>query len=42
MLRHDPRHSKKLGLIDSRGHGREAMWLFGAAVQFGGETNKAE
>ena len=35
-------HLKKLGLIDSRGHGRGAVWLLGATPKFGGEPNEAE
>ena len=35
-------HFKSLGLIDSRGHGRGAVWFLGAAPQFEGEPNKAE
>ena len=31
-----------LGMIDSRGHGRGAVWFLGAASKFAGESNKVE
>jgi ATP-dependent DNA helicase RecG len=41
-LRDDLLHFKRLGLIDSRGHGRGAVWFLGAAQKLEGESNKAE
>jgi hypothetical protein len=32
----------ELGMIDSRGHGRGAVWFLGAASKFAGESNKVE
>ncbi len=33
---------KRLGMIDSRGHGRGAVWFLGTTQKFEGESNKAE
>ncbi|MFP5205876.1 MAG: ATP-binding protein [Acidobacteriota bacterium] len=41
-LRDDLLHLKRLGLIDSRGHGRGAVWFLGAAPKLEGGPNKAE
>ena len=41
-LRDDLLHLKRLGMIDSRGHGRGAVWFLGATPKFEGEPNKAE
>jgi ATP-dependent DNA helicase RecG len=41
-LRDDLLHLKRLGLIDSRGHGRGAVWFLGATPKFEDEPNKAE
>jgi hypothetical protein len=41
-LRDDLLHLKRLGMIDSRGHGRGVVWLLGTTPQFGGEPNEAE
>jgi hypothetical protein len=41
-LRDDLPHLKRLGLIDSRGHGRGAVWFLGAAQKLEGEPHKAE
>lgn len=41
-LRDDLIHLKRLGLIDSRGHGRGAVWFLAAESQLGLEQNKAE
>ncbi len=41
-LRDDLLHLKRLGLIDSRGHGRGAVWFLGVAQNLEGERNKAE
>jgi len=41
-LRDDLFHLKRLGLIHSRGHGRGAAWLLGAALKLEDEPNKAE
>jgi ATP-dependent DNA helicase RecG len=41
-LRDDLLHLKRLGLIDSRGHGRGAVWFLAAAPKLEGEPNKAE
>jgi ATP-dependent DNA helicase RecG len=40
-LRDDLLHLKRLGLIDSRGHGRGAVWFLGAAPKLEEEPNKA-
>ena len=40
-LRDDLLHLKRLGMIDSRGHGRGAVWFLGATPKFEGEPNKA-
>ena len=41
-LHDDVLHLKRLGLIDSRGHGRGTVWFLGAAPKLEGEPNKAE
>jgi ATP-dependent DNA helicase RecG len=41
-LRDDLLHLKRLGLIDSRGHGRGAVWFLAAAPKLEGEPNKAQ
>ncbi|MGO9325889.1 MAG: hypothetical protein ACLP07_15145, partial [Terracidiphilus sp.] len=42
-LRDDLLHLKRLGLIDSRGHGRGAVWFLAAAPKpEDGNSNKAE
>jgi len=41
-LRDDLPHLKRLGLIDSRGLGRGAVWFLGATPKFEDEPNKAE
>ena len=41
-LRDDLLHLKRLGLIDSRGHGRGAVWFLTAVPKLEGEANKAE
>lgn len=41
-LRDDLIHLKRLGLIDSRGHGRGAVWFLATAPLSGLEPNKAE
>jgi ATP-dependent DNA helicase RecG len=41
-LRDDLLHLKRLGLIDSRGHGRGAVWFLGVTPKYDDEPNKAE
>jgi len=41
-LRDDLLHLKKLGLINSRGHGRGAVWFLASAPNSDREPNKAE
>jgi len=41
-LRDDLLHLKRLGLIDSRGHGQGTVWFLGEAQKIEGEPNKAE
>jgi ATP-dependent DNA helicase RecG len=42
-LRDDLLHLKRLGLIDSRGHGRGAVWFLAAVPNAeAGDPNKAE
>jgi hypothetical protein len=41
-LRDDLLHLKRLGLINSRGHGREAVWFLAEEPRLGQKPNKAE
>jgi hypothetical protein len=41
-LRDDLLHLKRLGMVDSRGHGRGAVWFLGVAPKLEGGPNKAE
>jgi len=41
-LRDDLIHLKRLGLIDSRGHGRGAVWFLAVAPRLAEDQNKAE